>query len=66
MNHILDKKMIKGKILIIILGIKILVSISGMKMLTFIFLKTLFLQINLILLQNNKTREQKQEMFLKN
>tara|TARA_B100001559_G_C16371616_1_gene562294 strand:+ start:633 stop:785 length:153 start_codon:yes stop_codon:yes gene_type:complete len=35
----LERKIIKGKILIIILGIKILVNSSGIKKLTFIFLK---------------------------
>ena len=39
MNHILERKMINGKILIIKLGIKILVSISGINILTSIFLK---------------------------
>ena len=38
-NHILDRKIMKGKNLTIILGIKKLVSNKGVKILTFIFLK---------------------------
>ena len=38
-NHMLERKMINGKIFIIMLGIKILVSISGINILTSIFLK---------------------------
>ena len=38
-NHIHDMKIIKGKILIIILGIKILVRIKGVNILTLRFLK---------------------------
>ena len=43
-NHILDRKIMKGKNLTIILGIKKLVSNKGVKILTFIFLKILFPQ----------------------
>tara|TARA_B100000963_G_scaffold84265_1_gene71889 strand:+ start:23274 stop:23579 length:306 start_codon:yes stop_codon:yes gene_type:complete len=39
MNHILDKKIIKGRSVIIILGIKILVSNKGIKKLVSRFLK---------------------------
>tara|TARA_Y100000766_G_C18548294_1_gene431659 strand:+ start:449 stop:610 length:162 start_codon:yes stop_codon:yes gene_type:complete len=39
MNHMLERKIINGKILIIILGMKILVSISGINILTSRFLK---------------------------
>ena len=46
-NQRLDKKIINGKIFIIILGIKILVKISGKKILTFKFLKIQFPQIKL-------------------
>ena len=38
-NHILDRKIMKGKNLTIILGIKKHVSNKGVKILTFIFLK---------------------------
>ena len=39
MNHMLERKITNGKIFIIILGMKILVSISGINILTFRFLK---------------------------
>ena len=51
----------------IILGIKILVSIKGVKMLTSIFLKKiLFLQIGLKLLQSNKIKNKNKYKFLRN
>ena len=43
----LETNMIKGKIFIIRLGMYKLVRINGKNMFTSIFLKTLFLQINL-------------------
>ena len=47
MNHILEMKIIKGKILTIIPGTEILVSSKGVYKLTSKFLKIQFLQINL-------------------
>ena len=41
-NHILDRKIMKGKNLTIILGIKKHVSNKGVKILTFIFLKKFY------------------------
>ena len=65
MNHMLDKKIIKGKYFIIILGINILVSINGVRMLTFIFLKIQFPQTNLKSFQTIKYQNKNYKCFEK-